>query len=146
MWPLLVFAVALVLIPILTGGLSWSSRAESLLEASFARQRPIVHGAEVPATSLRVLHRWRTHVMSGNQGGLYEIDANWLCRTPDGLFVVAIGQGEPDWSKATFLSLRRPFEIRWTWRSLSKERVRQLLTATPDVYRDVFGEHPAAPH
>lgn len=145
MWALLVFAVAMLLIPIVTGGgLSWNSATESLLETSFAAQRPVVHGVEIAASNLRVLHRWRTHVTSG-RGGLLEADANWLCQTPDGLFVVAIGQGEPNRSKATFFSLKVPFEIRWTWRNLSEERVRQMLAATPGVYREVFGTDPAAP-
>lgn len=147
MWPLLAFAAFAVLMPLFARQLqAWDiDKADELLEASFATQHPVIHGVVVPASTLRVLYRWRTNVMSG-RGGILEADANWLCQTADGLFAVAIGQGAPNRSKATFFSLRPPFEIRWTWRSLSEERVRQILAATPSVYRDVFGTGPDAPH
>ncbi|MEV8521678.1 hypothetical protein ABZR86_17930 [Dyella marensis] len=142
MWPALVFiAVALAVFAVQRSAAL--NDTDDLLETSFAAQRPVVHGKEMPASKLHVVHRWRSHVVRGNPGGVMEIDANWLCRTDAGLYVVAIAVGEGDYLNASFS--RPKVEIRWLWRSISEERARQLLAATPDAYREVFGTAPGVP-
>ena len=145
MWILIAFAAAVLLMPMVTSQFSGIlGDGDDLLDSSLATQRPVVHGKEVPASSLRVLYRWRSHVMRGSPGGIAEIDANWLCQTSDGLFVVALAIGDKDRLNAGFFSLPK-LVIRWSWRSISEERARQLLAATPDVYRQVFGTAPGKP-
>lgn len=136
------FAMVLPLTVYYLSGFGGRAGAKQLA-ASFAAQRALVHGKEMPAMELRVVHRWRTSVMTDRHGVIYAIDANWLCRTNDGLFVVAIGQGSAEAAKA-FLSLgeQPPLTIGWTWRSLSDERVRHMLVPTPRIYRKVFGSAP----
>lgn len=138
-WPLLLWAAFVLLVPLLMNqfGLT-TSGARDLLEKSFAEQRPLIHGKEMPASSLRVRYRWRA-TGSGGRGGVVEMDANWLCQTEDGLFVVAIGQV---WTNMDRLFPGTPPQIRWIWRSITEERAKQLLAATPKVYRKVFGTDP----
>lgn len=141
-WPLLLFAAFVLLVPLLMNQFALTvSGARDLLEQSFAQQRPVIHGKEMPASSLRVRYRWRA-TGSGGRGGVVEMDANWLCQTDDGLFVVAIGQV---WTDMDSLLPSTPPQIRWIWRSISEERAKQLLTATPDAYREVFGADPCTP-
>jgi len=116
-----------------------------LLQASFTTQRAMVHGKEIPTTELRVVHRWRTHAATDRYGVVYAIDANWLCQDTDGHFAVAIGQGSVRAGAAKALismGEQPPLEIAWTWRSLSDDRVRHMLTGTPRIYRKVFGRAP----
>ena len=141
MW--VVFFVALTMaIPFLVYYLSgFGGRAgRELLQASFATQRALVHGKDMPASDLIILHRWRANTAIDRSGAILTIDANWLCRTPDGGYVLAIGQGGEGVGRMLFpLGRQRPLEIRWIWRSLSEERVRRMRAATPRVYRKVFG-------
>jgi len=141
-WLLLLFAAFVVLMPLLLNQVALTTGgARDLLEQSFAQQRPVIHGKEMPASSLRVRYRWRA-TGSGGRGGVVEMDANWLCQTEDGLFVVAIGQV---WTEMDRLVPSTPPQIRWIWRSITEERAKQLLTATPDAYREVFGADPGTP-
>lgn len=111
-----------------------------LLGASFANQQATVHGHSVPTSSLQLVHRWRPNAMTSRWGEILAIDANWLCRTPDGLYVLAIGQGGNDGkTRGVALKALKPADIHWIWRSLSEERVRQMLATTPRTYRKVFG-------
>ena len=117
-----------------------SRAAEGLLEASFATQRALAHGKHMPASDLLVVHRWRTHAATDRRGAFLAVDANWLCRTPEGLYVLAIAQGsEGMWKLCIPVGTRKPPEIRWTWRSLSEDHVRRMLTATPRLHKKVFG-------
>lgn len=140
-WPLLIWAAFALLLPLLMNQFALTvGGAKDLLERSFAEQRPVIHGKPMPASSLRVRYRWRA-TGSGGRGGVVEMDANWLCQTEDGLFVVAIGQV---WTDMDSLFPRKPAQVRWIWRSITEERARQLLAATPRAYRKVFGTDPGA--
>ncbi len=140
MW--LVFLVMLVMfIPFLASYLSGSGgrAGMKLLQTSFLAQRARVHGRELPATDLIVVHRWRANAATDRSGAILTIDANWLCRTRDGLYVLAIGQGGEGIGKILVpFGAQAPLEIQWIWRSLSEERVRHMLAATPRIYRKVF--------
>lgn len=141
MWAFVAFAALALFVPILMSQFSSVLGNEGeLLDKSFAEQQADVHGTKMPASSLRVLYRWRTHVLRGNNGGIMEVDANWLCRTEDGLYVVALAVGEGSF-EATWFSQPKPV-IRWMWRSMTEQRARQLLAATPSAYREVFGSAP----
>ena len=139
MWFLLFFAVFVLLMPLVMSQPGLNGARNELLESSFAQQRPVIHGQEMAASALRVVYRWGTSAMRGD-GGTVEMDANWLCRTEQGLFVVAIGQA---WREMGDIFYRKP-RIRWIWRSISEERARQLLVATPEAYLEVFGSIPGA--
>ncbi|WP_266170540.1 hypothetical protein [Dyella subtropica] len=145
MWFMLGFAAFVMLVPAVTYRF-WSFDGESgdeVLNASFAEQRAMVHGVGMPASSLRVVHRWHPHTGNARSGEILEIDAHWLCLAGNGQFVIAIAQGVIEPGKVGFFPFRqRPLIIRWAWRSLTQERVRQMLTATPSVYRRVFGTNP----
>ncbi|MGO4703509.1 hypothetical protein [Dyella sp. 2RAB6] len=111
-----------------------------LLNASFASQQATVDGKTMPASGLLVVHRWRANAMTNRWGDILAIDANWLCRTPTGLFILAIGQGGDDGANYDLSPQKlSPSDIRWVWRNLSEDRVRQMLTPTPRIYRKVFG-------
>ena len=64
-----------------------------VLEKSFAAQVALVNDLSVPTSALTVLHRWQINASYGRQGKLTQIDANWLCRTANGQYVVGIAQG-----------------------------------------------------
>ena len=137
-----VFAVALPLGVYYLSGFGGRAGAQ-LLQASFATERAMVHGKEIPATELRVVHRWRTHAATDRYGVVYAIDANWLCQDTDGHFAVAIGQGSVRAAKALIsMGEQPPLEIAWTWRSLSDDCVRHMLAGAPRIYRKVFGRAP----
>ena len=142
---LLCFAGLVMVLPLAMHYLAGSGgkAGKDLLEASFATQQAMVHGLALPASHLRIIHRWRTHAMTNRWGRILAIDASWLCQTPDGSFVLAIGQCSEDILKYS-MSLREPppLDIYWTWRNLSEARVRQMLASMPRTYRKVFGASP----
>ena len=111
-----------------------------MLDQSFAGQVALVHGVSVPASRLTVLHRWPAVAAHSRHGDVMQIDANWLCRTDDGHYVVGIAQGLRDADEWLPHSDRsRAPEITWTWRSLSEAQVRNMLAGERKVYRRLFG-------
>lgn len=110
-WPILLFAGVALFMPLLMSRFSPSSgKAEDLLGLSFAKQRPVIHGKETPASSLRVRYRWPSNASGGGGRGVMEMDANWLCQTEGGLFVVAIGQV---WQDMERLFPSTALQVRW---------------------------------
>ncbi|WP_146745377.1 hypothetical protein [Dyella jiangningensis] len=113
---------------------------DQLLQRSFDEQTALVGGAKIPASRLSVLHRWPNNAMRGRYGDLIQIDANWLCRSENGQYVVAIAQTmrEPgEWARFSWRSASP--RITWTWRTLSEAQVRNMLTGEQKVYRRLFG-------
>jgi len=136
------FAALIMVLPLVAYYLSGfgSSSGVELLEASFATQQATIHGRTMPASDLLVVHQWRANAMTDRWGKILAIDANWLCRTSDGLFVVAIGQSGEERAERSLVPRKLlPQDIHWVWRSVSEERVRQMLTGTPRTYRKIFG-------
>lgn len=82
---LIIFACILLAPLLLQGSLSDPlGSGGDLLQESFLQQQASINGQSIPAANIRVLHRWRTHMMCERTGKIMEIDANWLCRTVDG--------------------------------------------------------------
>ncbi|TBR40546.1 MULTISPECIES: hypothetical protein [Dyella] len=146
MWVILIFACIVLFGSMIRVGVMGDvfSDSDDRLEASFITQDVVLGDRVIRASTMDVLHRWHTHVLGNNRGGVAEMDANWLCRTRDGQYVIAmaIGASAMFRERAT-VDWQGKVEIRWTWRPLTEERARQLLAATPSVYRKVFGEAPA---
>lgn len=141
MWGYLIIFACILLAPLLLQG-SLSDPLGSggdLLQESFLQQQASINGQSIPAANIRVLHRWRTHMMCERTGKIMEIDANWLCRTVDGQWLIAIATGPfPSDEPVRFLSWHRPVRIQWLWRLVTEERVRQMLSAEPNVLKAVF--------
>lgn len=140
MGPLIAFLLAIMLMPVLMQLTGRSKRANALLQKSFAQQTALIHGVQVPALRLSVLHRWSNNAITSRHGDLIQVDANWLCRADDGQYVVAIAQSSREPGERVRFSWRNaPVRISWTWRSLSEDNVRNMLAGEPAVYRRVFG-------
>lgn len=140
MGPLVAFILVALMMPMLLQLTGRMSSGDQLLQQSFDKQTALVGGAQVPASRLSVLHRWPNNAMRGRYGELIQIDANWLCRSDDGQYVVAIAQGqrEPaEWARFSWRSI--PPRITWTWRTLSETQVRNMLAGEQKVYRQLFG-------
>lgn len=105
---------------------------DKLLDASFRKQTVAADGVQLSATQLTVLHRTRGSFIRSRGGNPFSFDESWLCRSPGGSFLLAIGQGQTEHQKLT---------ISWSWRTLSEERARQSLLHDAKAYRKVFGEH-----
>ncbi|WP_426688188.1 hypothetical protein [Rhodanobacter ginsengiterrae] len=91
----LIAAMAVVMLglpafPLLLARLGGGSDA---LESSFAQQQVPCASGPIPASALLVLHRTPGMTMYSNQGDLMNVDASWLCRAPDGSYLLALGAG-----------------------------------------------------
>ena len=141
MWINLLLVLLLLLFIVIYRIRGWGGNGSlDLLEMSFDSQQAMVHGKPMPASDLRVVHRWRPSCMTSRWGDVLMIDVNWLCRSSEGLFVLGIAQGGGDGTTPSLYPHKLfPPDIRWVWRSLSEDRVRQMLTPTPRIYRKVFG-------
>jgi hypothetical protein len=138
--PLVAIALVALLTPMLLQLAGRSKRADALLQKSFEVQTALVNGVPVPASRLAVLHRWKNNAMQSRYGELIQVDANWLCRTEDGHYAVAIAQSMRKGDEWVSFSWRTtPPQITWTWRTLSEAQVRNMLVAWPKVYRQLFG-------
>lgn len=133
------FAVLLLmpLVPVLSARMG---AGNGVLESSFAEQSVRVGEAVLPTSALDVVHRFTGMAEYSRQGGLMEIDATWLCRAPDGTWLVALGQGLRTVSDMAVMPWnRKPLPITWTWRYPSEAHVRAMLGSNKKVYRRVFG-------
>lgn len=122
------------------------------LTASLQAQQVDIGGTRVAGSRLQVLYRW-TGARGRPSQGLWwvgrsstwaNMDDSWLCRAPDGTYVLAIAQGcmvpiQPDhrWSPARM-------EITWVFRILSEQRARASLAYKRNAYRRVFGDDPSS--
>jgi hypothetical protein len=105
---------------------------DKLLDASFRKQTVAADGVQLSAIQLTVLHRTRGSLIRSQGGSPFSFDESWLCRSPGGSFLLAIGQGQTE---------HQTLIISWSWRTLSEERARQSLLHDAKAYRKVFGEH-----
>ena len=140
MGPLVAFILVALMMPMLLRLAGRMRSGDELLQQSFEKQTALVGSAQIPASQLLVLHRWPNNAMRGRYGDLIQIDANWLCRSEDGQYVVAIAQSqlEPgEWARFSWRSTSP--RITWTWRTLSEAQVRNMLAGDQKVYRQLFG-------
>ena len=112
-----------------------------MLEKSFAAQVALVKDLSVPTSALTVLHRWQINASYGRQGELTQIDADWLCRTANGQYVVGIAQGMRNMEQwVPRVDKSQPPQITWIWRTLSETQLRHMLAGQPCVYRRLLGD------
>jgi hypothetical protein len=124
--------VTLLAIPFFNAKFQPSDLQEEL-EASFAEQMASVDGVDMPAKELEVLHRGFGAFSGGRTDGMTVMDAQWLCRSHDGTYLLGIAQGVNEKGRLV---------IHWTWRHLTEERARHSLLNDPKAYRAVFGPAP----
>lgn len=135
-----VFACALLLLPFLPWWLGRTRASEAALEASFAGQFVRVGGLMLPTSALAVVHRHPGMASYSRQGGLMQIDATWLCRAPDGTWLLAYGQGLRSTQGMALLPWQRtPLPISWSWRYPTEAQVRIVLADDPAACRRIFG-------
>jgi hypothetical protein len=132
LWALLAFITLVLLAPMLKLKFAGDDFHEQL-ETSFAKQVICVDGVELKAAACHVVHRWRGVTQWDRQGRLMNRDAQWLCRTPDGGYLLAI---------ATATTPAKALAIRWAWRPLTEERAKQALVYNGKAYRAVCGASP----
>jgi hypothetical protein len=136
---LFLFACVLLLAPFLPLLMARAGAGEDVLMASFAEQSVRVGTALVPSSSLQVLHRASGSTTYGRYGDLMQIDATWVCRAPDGTWLVAIAQGmRMDGDMAVLPWKRTPLPIAWTWRRSSEAQIRAMLAHDPSAFRKLF--------
>lgn len=142
----LIAAMAVVMLglpafPLLLARLGGGSDA---LESSFAQQQVPCASGPIPASALLVLHRTPGMTMYSNQGDLMNVDASWLCRAPDGSYLLALGQGQRMPNEMAWLPWnRQPLEIHWSWRPMNEAQVRQMLAHDRAALRAIFPAPPA---
>lgn len=136
----LAFFAVLLLMPLLPVLSARMGAGDGVLESSFAEQSVRVGEQMLPTSALEVVHRFTGMAEYGRQGGLMQIDTTWLCRAPDGTWLVALGQGLRTVSGMAVMPWnRKPLAITWTWRYPSEAHVRAMLGSNKNAYRRVFG-------
>lgn len=136
----LAFFAVLLLMPLFPVLSARMGAGHGALESSFAEQSVSVGGEVLPTSALEVVHKFTGMAEYSKQGDLVEIDTTWLCRAPDGTWLVALGQGlRTAADMAVTPWNRKPVPIRWTWRYPSEALVRAMLGSNKKVYRRVFG-------
>jgi hypothetical protein len=139
LWIIIMFVFGLFVIPMGYSLMNFGPKNLGILDESFAKQQAMVHGQTVPAAQLTVLYRWSLNLERGRHGGIQELDANWLCRSTDGEFVLGIVQGVATQQGWPLRPGESTLHLTWTWRSLTEEQVRHMLVADRKAYRAVFG-------
>ncbi|RDS79792.1 hypothetical protein [Dyella psychrodurans] len=109
------------------------SSVEELVGASFVGQRAVIDGKEVRSDDLKILYRWPAMAKRDGLGGFSMLDARWLCRAPDGSYLLAI---------ATNSNKKDEGGVHWSWSLLTEERAQASLLYKRKAYRAVFGELP----
>jgi hypothetical protein len=128
-WMLLLFVFVAIAGPILGTKLR-SDDLQEEFDESFAEQVIAADGLSVAAKELVVLHReWGP--ISKDKSGATSMDAQWLCRSAHGTFLLGIAQGSTEKGRLV---------VSWTWRHLTEERAKHALLHDPKAYRAVFGE------
>lgn len=134
------FACVLLLAPLLPLLMARAGAGDEVLEDSFAGQSVQIGNERVPASSLHVLNRSPGSTTYGRQGGLVQIDATWVCRAPDGTWLVAIAQGQRMESDMAVLPWNRtPLQITWIWRHSSEAQIRGMLRHDRTACQRLFG-------
>lgn len=123
---LVLIVLAPLLFPLLPLWLGRGDAGRDLLDASFARQTVPVAGVPMPATALTVVHRIPGMVVTRGYGAIEQLDAQWLCRTPDGRWLLGIAQGMRNPDEAG-LPGQGALPIRWSWRDLDDAQAQRLL-------------------
>lgn len=124
---LLFFVLLAVAFPIvLPLWLGRTGAVDDLVKASFAEQTVEVSGVTWLASALTVVHRVPGVVMTNNYGVVTQLDAQWLCRTPDGRCLLGIAQAMRSDNEAGLFGTA-PLPIRWTWRELDDAQAQRLL-------------------
>lgn len=124
---LLLIVLAPLLLPLLPLWLGRADVGRELLEASFAEQTVPVAGGTLPSSALTVVNRMPGMVVTRGYGAIEQLDAQWLCRTPDGRWLLGIAQGMLN-PNETGLFGHGPMPIHWTWRDLDDAQARRLMT------------------
>jgi hypothetical protein len=107
----------------------WLGRADvgrELLDASFAEQTVPVAGGTIPAATLTVVNRVPGMVVTRGYGAIVQLDAQWLCRTADGRWLLAIAQGMRSPNEAGLFG-HGPLPVHWTWRDLDDAQAQRLM-------------------
>jgi len=110
------------------------SSTQELLGASFVNQRVVIDGKELRSDDLQILYRSRASAKKDGLGGFSMLYAQWLCRAPDGSYVLAI---------ATNSNKVDEGGVHWLWRPLTEQQARAVLLYKRKAYRTVFGEPPS---
>jgi hypothetical protein len=127
-------------LPLLTSRLG---RGSPEVEASFLRQQVPGTAGSIPATQLQVLLRVPGMTECSNTGSLMLLDTSWLCRAPDGRYLLALGQGMRSWKDSAGMPWnRKPLDIHWTWRTLTEAQARQFAGHDAAALRQI-GSPPA---
>lgn len=130
MVPMMVGLLLVILAPLLFPLLPlWLGRADAgreLLDASFAEQVVPVADGTIPATALTVVNRIPGMVVTRGYGAIVQLDAQWLCRTPDGRWLLGIAQGMRSPSEAGLFG-HEPLSIHWIWRALDEAQAQRLM-------------------
>nr|WP_199048040.1 hypothetical protein [Dyella sp. ASV24] len=121
-WYILGFALFAVLGPIFASFISMGGDDDTLVR-SLADQTVSVGGQQLPGSKLEVIYR--PPAMQERYG----CNASWICRTPDGAYLLAMAQGEVK---------RGVMVVTWTWRQLTEERARQAMVNDQKAYRAAF--------
>lgn len=135
---ILLIAAAMLLLPAMPLLLARLGGGSNALEASFAQQQVPHAGGSILATQLQVLHRSPGMTEYGDAGDLMLVDASWLCRAPDGSYLLALGQGMRSWRDMATTSTwnRKPLDIHWTWRTLTEAQARQFASHDAGALRE----------
>jgi hypothetical protein len=103
-----------------------SGAVDDLVKASFAEQTIEVSGMTWLASSLTVVRRISGVVRTNDYGAIMQLDAQWLCRTPDGRCLLGIAQAMRDRNETGVFG-GAPLPIRWTWRELDDVQAQRLM-------------------
>jgi hypothetical protein len=90
-WFLLLFVAVALVGPMVSARMGFMGSNDEL-EASFAEQDVSIDGTQVPATPLEVLHRASGNASRGRSGDV-TMDAQWLCRYGNDVYLLAMAQG-----------------------------------------------------
>lgn len=123
---LLLLMLAPLLFPLLPLWLGRADVGRELLDASLAEQMVSVADGAIPATALTIVNRIPGMVVTRGHGAIEQLDAQWLCRTPDGRWLLAIAQGART-PNETGLFGHGPLPIHWSWRNLDEAQAQRLM-------------------
>lgn len=128
----LLFCAVLVLVPIIALR-GRGSGVDPWLDESFDAQIVEIDGARYAASDLDVLYHHIGSVQTSDRGRVMTMDAERICRAPDGGYLLGIAQYDRTFGPKT---------LTWTWRRLTEERARHALMHDEKAYREAFGVAP----
>jgi hypothetical protein len=125
--------IALVAVPMTIARLITRSGIQEQIGASFVSQRVRSDGKELRSDDLQILYRSPATGKRDGLGGFSMLYAQWLCRTPDGSYLLAI---------ATNSNNKDEGGVHWMWRPITEQQARALLLHKRKAYQLAFGEPP----